>query len=43
MLFSKDHSDEKGFTDKLNIDDDLSKLFYYIHQSMYCLNKAPAL
>jgi dynein heavy chain 2 len=34
MLFSKDRSDEKGFTEKLNIDDELSKLFFYIHQSM---------
>src|SRR5436190_1753596 len=34
MLFSKDRSDEKDFTDKLNLDDELSKLFYDIHQSM---------
>jgi dynein heavy chain 2 len=34
MLFSKDRSEEKGFTEKLNLDDELSKLFYYIHQSM---------
>jgi dynein heavy chain 2 len=34
MLFSKDRSDEKDFTEKLNIDDELTKLFYYIHQSM---------
>jgi dynein heavy chain 2 len=34
MLFTKDRSDEKGFTEKLNIDDELTKLFYYIHQSM---------
>jgi dynein heavy chain 2 len=37
MLFSKDRSEENtkgGFTEKLNIDEDLSKLFYYIHQSM---------
>ena len=37
MLFSKDRSEEdvkEGFTEKINIDDDLSKLFYHIHQSM---------
>ena len=34
MLFSKDRSEEKGFTEKLVIDDELTKLFYYIYQSM---------
>jgi dynein heavy chain 2 len=36
MLFSKDRSDEsKGdFTEKINLDDESAKLFYYIHQSM---------
>ena len=37
MLFSKDRTDEnsKGeFTEKINLDDDLAKLFYQIHQSM---------
>ncbi|CAM4781010.1 unnamed protein product [Rotaria magnacalcarata] len=37
MLFSTDRSDESmkdGFTEKINLDEDLAKLFYYIHQSM---------
>lgn len=34
MLFSKDRSDEKEFTEKLHVDDDLTQLFYYVHQSM---------
>ena len=36
MLFSKDPSDEtKGdYTEKINLDDESAKLFYYIHQSM---------
>ncbi|UJR10563.1 hypothetical protein I4U23_014763 [Adineta vaga] len=37
MLFSKDRSEEnvkEGFSESLTIDDDLSKLFYMIHQSM---------
>lgn len=34
MVFSKERSEEKGFTEKLDIDDSLSQLFYYIHQSM---------
>ena len=34
MLFSKDRSEEKEFTEKLHVEDDLSKLFYYVHQSM---------
>jgi dynein heavy chain 2 len=37
MLYSKDPSDEnlKGeFTEKINLDDESVKLFYYIHQSM---------
>lgn len=34
MLYSKDPSEEKEFTEKLHVDDDLSKLFYHVHQSM---------
>ena len=37
MLFSKDHSDETthhGVTGKINVDENLSNLFYSIYQSM---------
>jgi dynein heavy chain 2 len=34
MLFSKDNSDEKGLTGKIDLDDELSKAFYYIHKTM---------
>ena len=34
MLFSKERSDGKGFTQKIEFDDDLSKSFYYIHKTM---------
>jgi len=34
MLFSKDRSDEKGLTGKINLDEELSKSFYYIHKTM---------
>jgi dynein heavy chain 2, cytosolic len=34
MLFSKDRSDEKGLTEKINLDEDLSKSFCYIHKTM---------
>jgi dynein heavy chain 2 len=34
MLFSKDRSDEKGVSGKIDLDDELSKSFYYIHKTM---------
>ena len=37
MLFSKDRSDENikgGLTGKIELDEELSKSFYYIHQTM---------
>jgi len=37
MLFSKDRSDENlkgGIVGKIELDDELSKSFYYIHQTM---------
>jgi len=34
MLFSKDHSDEKGLAEKFTFDDELAKLFTYIYHSM---------
>ena len=34
MLFSKENSDEKGLTGKVELDDELSKAFYYIHTTM---------
>lgn len=33
MLLSKDRSDGHGFTQKIDLEDDLSKAFYYIHKT----------
>ena len=34
MLFAKDRSDGQDLTQKIELDDELSKAFYYIHKTM---------